>query len=194
MERTRNTPPATETLDPRLVKSISHPLRQRIMVRLNQDVASPNQLAGELGESLGRLSYHVSALAKAGAIELVRTEPRRGAVEHFYRALVRPWFSDAEWVRLAPSLRGTIHDQNLRSMWNDVAEAARAGGFDHPLASVAFTWLELDERGMEELSDELQRVLQRAFELQTEATERKAGGTPTRMTELALMHFERVTE
>src|ERR1700741_3104125 len=114
-------PAPAETLAPRLVKTISHPLRQRIMVRLNDREASPNELATEFQEPLGRLSYHVSALVKAGAIELVRTEPRRGAVEHFYRALVRPWFSDDDWTRLAPSLRGTIHDQNLRVLWENVA-------------------------------------------------------------------------
>jgi DNA-binding transcriptional ArsR family regulator len=178
--------PATETLDPRLVKAISHPLRQRIVVRLNDREASPNELATELGEPLGRVSYHVAALAKAGAIELVRTVPRRGAVEHFYRALVRPWFSDGDWARLAPSLRATIHDQNLRRIWQDVVDATRAGGFDHPMASVAFSLLELDDAAMLALSDELQRLLQRAFELQAEAAAR---GTETRRTELALLHF-----
>src|ERR1700741_3956825 len=118
-ERMKDDP--TEMLDPRLVKTISHPLRQRIMVRLNDREASPNQLATELDEPLGRLRHHVGALLKVGAIELGRTEPRRGAVEHFYRALVRPWFSDSDWTRLAPTLRGTIHDQNLRVLWENVA-------------------------------------------------------------------------
>jgi DNA-binding transcriptional ArsR family regulator len=187
---TDSSPPAVDTLDPRLVKVISHPLRQRIMVRLSQKVASPNELAGELGEPLGRLSYHVNALLKAGAIELVETVPRRGAVEHFYRALVRPWFSDDDWTRLAPSLRGTIHDQNLRSLWSDVVAATRGGGFDHPLASVAFTWLDLDDEAIEALSRELHRLFDRAFELQAEAAERD---TEARRTEFAVMHFERVS-
>jgi DNA-binding transcriptional ArsR family regulator len=189
MERTTDSPmPADEALDPRLVKVISHPLRQRIMVRLSQRVASPNQLATELGEPLARLSYHVNALVKADAIELVRTEPRRGAVEHFYRALVRPWFSDDDWTRLAPSLRGTIHDQNLRSLWSDVAAATRGGGFDHPLASVAFSWLDLDDEAIEALSRELHGLFERAFQLQEESAAR---GTATRLTEFAVLHFER---
>jgi DNA-binding transcriptional ArsR family regulator len=187
-----DTTAATEMLDPRLVKAISHPLRQRIMVRLNDGEASPNQLAAEFDEPLGRLSYHVGALLKVGAIELVRTQPRRGAVEHFYRALVRPWFSDADWTRLAPTLRGTIHDQNLLAVWNDAGAAARAGGFDHEFATVAFAWFELDDRGMEALSGELHRLYERAFALQAEAVERKAEGAETRLTELAVMHFERV--
>jgi DNA-binding transcriptional ArsR family regulator len=185
---------ATEMLDPRLVKAISHPLRQRIMVRLNDREASPNQLATELDEPLGRLSYHIGTLLKVGAIELVRTEPRRGAVEHFYRALVRPWFSDSDWTRLAPTLRGTIHDQNLRSVWADAAAAAEAGGFDPEFATVAFAWFELDDRAMETLSAELHELYQRAFDLQTEAVERKAQGAETRLTELAFLHFERAPE
>jgi DNA-binding transcriptional ArsR family regulator len=183
--------PATETIDPRLVKAISHPLRQRIVVRLNDREASPSDLATELGEPLGRVSYHVAALAKANAIELVRTVPRRGAVEHFYRALVRPWFSDTDWSRLAPSLRTTIHDQNLRRIWNDVTDAAPAGGFDHPMASVAFSLLELDDEAMQTLSDAFHRLFERAFELQGEAAAR---GGATRRTELAVLHFERVNE
>lgn len=51
-------------------------------------------VAGELGPlgvhhagaspTLGMASYHVRELLKAGLVELVRTEPRRGAVAHFY--------------------------------------------------------------------------------------------------------------
>jgi hypothetical protein len=36
------------------------------------------------------VSYHVRILARLGLIELVRTTPRRGAVEHHYRSLPRP--------------------------------------------------------------------------------------------------------
>src|SRR4051812_38418058 len=101
-------------LDERLVKAISHPIRHRVLVALNERVASPNELAQELGESLGRVSYHVRQLVGVGAIELVRTEPRRGAVEHYYRASTRAWFSAAEWARLPATTRRGILGENLK--------------------------------------------------------------------------------
>ena len=92
-------------LDEALLKAISHPLRHRLLGLLDERVASPNELARELGLPLGRVSYHIRLLADLGAIELVRTEPRRGALEHFYRAVTRGWFSDDDWSRLPRAAR-----------------------------------------------------------------------------------------
>src|SRR4051794_25939472 len=82
-------------VDERLAKALSHPLRPRILERLDEGgVASPNQLADALGERLGNVSYHVRILCELGLVELVRTEPHRGALEHFYRPKARPWLDD----------------------------------------------------------------------------------------------------
>lgn len=62
----------------------SHPLRRRILGALQVRNASPAELSALLGESLGNVSYHVKILASKDAIELVRTAPVRGALEHFY--------------------------------------------------------------------------------------------------------------
>jgi predicted transcriptional regulator len=43
-------------------------------------------IAAELGLDLRGVAYHVRVLKKLGCIELVGTQPRRGAVEHVYRA------------------------------------------------------------------------------------------------------------
>jgi hypothetical protein len=43
-------------------------------------------LARELDETIGNVSYHTRTLHKLGAIRLVRTRQRRGAIEHFYTA------------------------------------------------------------------------------------------------------------
>ena len=74
-----------------------HPTAQRILAVMAQAetmTVSPKQLADEMSEPIGNISYHVGTLAGARAsspfhdsplLELVDTEPRRGAVEHFYR-------------------------------------------------------------------------------------------------------------
>lgn len=63
-----------------------HPTQVRILEALSRNrAASPKQLTDEFGDKLGNVSYHVRILAGAGLLELVDTQPRRGAVEHFYR-------------------------------------------------------------------------------------------------------------
>src|SRR3954462_11411580 len=150
-----------DVLDERIVKAISHPIRHKVLLLLNDRVASPNEIANEIGESLGRVSYHVRQLAEVGAIELVRTEPRRGAVEHFYRATARAWFSDRDWAQLPRTTRRGIFGEPLNRIGADVLEAADGNGFDHLQAHVSYTLLDLDDDGMSELADVLNETIER---------------------------------
>lgn len=73
-------------IDQRLVKAVAHPLRVEILETLVSDgELSPAQIATKLGRAPGNVSYHVNVLRDCKVLELVRTEPRRGALEHFYR-------------------------------------------------------------------------------------------------------------
>ena len=53
---------------------------------------SPKEIASELDLDVRGVAYHVRVLKKLGCIELVETRPRRGAVEHVYRAAA--WVSE----------------------------------------------------------------------------------------------------
>ena len=75
----RNRPPG-ETSEARIAKALAHPLRARILQRLGERVASPGDLAVELDAPLGVVSYHVRMLRDYDCVELVGTEPRRGAL------------------------------------------------------------------------------------------------------------------
>ena len=184
-----------DELDPRIVRALSHPIRHRVLVALNERVASPKELAAELGEPLGNVSYHTRVLAQLGCIELVSTTQRRGALEHHYRAVMRPYFDDAAWARIPTSTRRALFDSELDRLWNDVAEAAKAGGFDHPRAHVSWTALELDEQGFAEVAELLASVVERALEIQAEAAGRRIdhgdGAGPEIRSEIGILHFER---
>ena len=173
-------------LDEALLRAISHPLRHRLLGMLDGRIASPNQLARELGLPLGRVSYHIRLLSDLGAIELVRTEPRRGALEHFYRAVTTVWFSEGDWAKLPRTARRGILGQNLQQIFTDVTTAADGGGFDHPSSLVLRAPLRLDEAGMQEISGMLRAAIDRARELSTEAGEN--GGASA---ELSVLLFER---
>jgi DNA-binding transcriptional ArsR family regulator len=84
--------PGGDGHDERLGRALGHPLRHRLLRVLTDRVASPKELAAHLAEPLPNVSYHVRVLAELGCVELVRTVPRRGALEHYYRALMAPRF------------------------------------------------------------------------------------------------------
>jgi DNA-binding transcriptional ArsR family regulator len=72
----------------RLARATAHPLRVSILEILGIDggrTLSPSDLCRELQIPLSNTNYHVTELAKAGLIELVRERQVRGATEHFYR-------------------------------------------------------------------------------------------------------------
>jgi DNA-binding transcriptional ArsR family regulator len=71
----------------RLARATAHPLRVSILEILGIDggrVLSPSELSLELQIPLSNTNYHVTELAKAGLIVLVRQRAVRGATEHFY--------------------------------------------------------------------------------------------------------------
>ena len=71
----------SRSVDQRVIKALAHPLRVEILAILNDRMASPNELSKALEEGLSQVSYHVKVLKDFDMINMVKTEPRRGAVE-----------------------------------------------------------------------------------------------------------------
>jgi DNA-binding transcriptional ArsR family regulator len=173
-------------LDSNIVKALSHPLRMRILTRLNEGVASPNEMSKEFEESLPLVSYHVRILRELDCIELVRTTPRRGAIEHHYRALTRPFLDDADWRQLPPSARKAVSNTVLSKALGDVRNAVATGTFDdRPDRHLSYSALMLDEQAFKELGQRLDEVLNWAIEEQARAagrlqTDEESGGPEVR--------------
>lgn len=177
----RATATATNTsrheLNPNLVKALSHPLRMRILTRLNETVASPNELAREFNESLPLLSYHVRILRDLGCIELVRTTPRRGAIEHHYRAMTRPTLEEQDWEQLPQSVREAVSNTVLTRLIDDVHKAVRTGSFDERTDHhLSFSPLMLDEQGWAELNRRMVELLEWSIEEQAKSAGRLQDG------------------
>jgi DNA-binding transcriptional ArsR family regulator len=186
-------PTAELGVDQRLVKAIGHPIRMRALTLLNERVASPSEISKELKEPLGVVAYHVRILEELECIELVRTEPRRGALEHYYRALRRPWLDDEQVKHIPASLRRSLAGSVFAQLTDDVAAAGRGEGLDRDNHWMARTPLVLDETAWEELGQMLQTVLDRALELQAESIGRllKEQDPESISAVLAQMLFER---
>ncbi|MEZ5078540.1 MAG: winged helix-turn-helix domain-containing protein [Solirubrobacterales bacterium] len=189
MAQTRTTP---EGITQQLAKALAHPLRVRILTELHKGISSPNQLAQTLGEPLGNVSYHVKTLLEYDCVELVKTEPRRGAVEHFYRATERPFLNDAEWAKLPASARKGISGAILESIGEDVTKSMVAGTIEKKTdAHLSRTPLLLDEQGWEEVTKMLGETLDRAMEIGEESASRLADSKSEPIpSTLGIVHFE----
>src|SRR3954454_15902471 len=122
--------PRDETSEARIAKALAHPLRARILQRLGERVASPGELAVELDAPLGVVSYHVRMLRDYDCIELVRTEPVRGALQHFYRATARPNLDESQWRTLPAGLRKELAGATIGELVGDLAAAAEVGALE----------------------------------------------------------------
>ncbi len=185
-------PAATQTIDQRVAKVLTHPVRVQIMAILDQRVASPNEMANQLGVGLSHVSYHVKVLKEYECIELVKTRQRRGAVEHFYRAIMRPYFSDSDWGQLPRSARQGISSAVVQMIVEDAVESLDAGSFDsRPDRHLSRLPLVMDEEGWEELNQLLNDLLEQALDLQARSASRMAEEKTEGITsKLALFHFE----
>ena len=190
MAQTRTSP---EGITQQLAKALAHPLRVRILSSLQKGISSPNQLSQELGEPLGNVSYHVKTLLEYDCVELVKTEPRRGAVEHFYRATERAFFNDADWAKIPASARKGIHGVILQAIGQEATEAMVAGKVDARIDShVTQSTLLLDEQGWSEIAALLDETLDRANEIAEESASRLAEEKSDPITtSLAMLHFEK---
>lgn len=178
-------------LDEALIKSLAHPLRWRILELLvERGEASPVELARILDQPLATVSHHVRVLRDLRAIELTRTQQRRGALEHHYRALMPAFFDDRQWQLVPALLRRGIAGQLFQRIFTEAAAAGDAGAFDAPESHLDRMLVELDDQAWQDVSEALLDLLRRIQTIQGESDARRGDDTRVRVSELVLMHFE----
>ena len=185
--------PITNIDDPRYVKAMSHPLRVRILALLDERIASPVELAGWLGATLGTTAYHVRTLESMGLIELVRETRVRGAVEHHYRSKERPRVSDEAWAEAPPIAKQAAVSSSLQTIDAYARAASAAGGFDNGNSHLTRTALRLDARGWNDLSRACLRLLAQVDRIEAasnERMERNPHAAETMDAALVMMLFE----
>jgi DNA-binding transcriptional ArsR family regulator len=77
-------PPAAPAISA-AVMALSHVIRRDIIECVARGLTSPSEIADEKKRPLGVVSYHVRMLRDYGVLEIERSEPRRGALQHYYR-------------------------------------------------------------------------------------------------------------
>jgi hypothetical protein len=102
--------------------------------------------------ALSKCAYYFRTLEKGGALKIVDTRPRRGAVEHVYAGTARAYFSDEEWAEMPQPLRCKISTTMLQGLIARAEDAMLAHTFDSREDRwLAWTVAKLDERGWSEM-------------------------------------------
>ena len=155
---------------------LAHPLRVRIVAILEQRVASPSEIAQELDASLGVVSYHVRRLEALGLIKLVRKTPRRGAIEHYYRADAKHHIPDEAWAKVPGIVKQAMAGATLGEIAAQVNAAVAGDGFGSDDAHTSLTKLVLDQQGWDAIARELARTLEKVDRIHAESLERVRKG------------------
>jgi DNA-binding transcriptional ArsR family regulator len=165
-----------ETIDQKLVKAVTHPIRVRILEALQGRTASPTELAREFKESLGVVAYHANALLAIDAIELVSTQPKRGTIEHFYSAAPRSFIGHQDWRKVPYSVRGGVTNEAIRTFVAKVGAAIDADTIDSR-EDTTLNWMPMivDEPGWREAAEILDRALQELQGVAAKSRERLGG-------------------
>ncbi len=181
-------------VDPRLIKALDHVLRQHILLATVAGEVSPSELSKALGEGLSQVSYHVKVLRDDcdGIIEEVRTEPRRGAVEHYYRATEKSLLPAKTWRRLKKGLQAVIGAGQASDLFNDLADALKAGKLQGAHDHLIRTPLVLDAKGKQNVKAIAERATREVENEQRATAKRlkKANGDEATGYTFALFSFE----
>lgn len=149
-------------LDPHLVRALAHPLRVQILEVLNERQASPNELMEILSYPLGNVAYHARVLEKCGCIEMVATERRRGAVEHFFRAKPRSYIGHQDWRRVPRSVRNEVSGASLEAFIDRAIDALEAGTIDdREETTLSWTTMAVDKLGWTQAAEVLEEAMAR---------------------------------
>lgn len=116
-----------------LDRAFRHQFRRHILLKImgSKRGVGPKQIADETGEGLGNVSYHFKELRESGLIQCVDTEPRRGAIAHFYKAapgLTPKIEAEVALDSLAELLEGAGRGRSHHEVMESVTEIVRATG------------------------------------------------------------------
>ncbi|MFT3865616.1 MAG: winged helix-turn-helix domain-containing protein [Solirubrobacterales bacterium] len=159
---------------------VSHGLRARCWYALAERTMSPKELADELRAPLSDVSYHVRVLRDLGVIELVRTEPVRGAVAHYYRSVERPSISTEEIGEITPEDSIANATRIVQSSFADIGHSLDTGTYTKRDAHAAIRYpMDLDEQGWAKAAELFESLLENLYEVQAESDERRDPETPS---------------
>lgn len=170
---------AAISMDVRLMKAMAHPMRIHIVSEINKPgrLLSPARFSEMVERPLSLVNYHFRELEKYDCIEVADEIPRRGAIEHLYRATRRVLFDADEWAQLPAIMRAGTAGRALSDYLLAAREAIEVGTFEQrDNTHLSWTTLRVDERGWCKGSAIITDALDKLLALEDECAPRIAAG------------------
>lgn len=165
----RGEAPESLSVRQRLSKAFAHPLRAELLVMLNEEAGSPDDLVKRYNEKfaeetdLNLVAYHVRVLDKFDLIELVKTEQRRGATKHIYVGKAQFLIDDGEWPHLSKATRTGISAGAIGETVERLQVALKQGTFDSRTdRQIVNLKLNVDEEAWTEITEIVKQAWKRA--------------------------------
>lgn len=190
-------PPAKTdvSMETTLAAIVAHPTRARAFTILTERTASPVEIAQEIGKDVGHVGYHVRKLLQLNLVELVDERPVRGAVEHFYRAIERPFVSEEEFASLSVSEREIFTRYIMQRLVADVARSMDENVFaartNH---AILRTPMLVDDDGFQEMCELHIEMYERTLDIQARSAERMTGSDKEGIPAISASMFFEVPE
>jgi DNA-binding transcriptional ArsR family regulator len=160
-------------MDECIAKALGNAFRQQILWILNERVASPSEIAHELGADLRKVCNHINVLKEAECIELAYVKPIGNRIQSFYRATSRAFLDEVDWPSVPDSVKTSLRATLLRNILDDAIEAVVEEAYDEFARShMSWTPMILDDQGLEEIANILERALLEAIAVQEETKKR----------------------
>jgi len=158
----------------RLLPAIQQAYFSFVTVRANQDAL--DEVAADLAQATPlRVPAQVEAMRLHDCIELVDTAPRRGAMEHYYRATSRAYLTDRDWHELPKSARVAMSADLFQMILDDVVSSLEGEVFDEREdRHMSWTPMMVDEQGWKEINGLLDAALKQVLKAQAASVKRLA--------------------
>lgn len=171
---------------------LGHYIRVHALIVLNEGIYTGAQIAEIIGEPLNKVANHLRELLDAGSIEIAETVQKGNIVQHYYRAVELSFYSQEEAEQLTHEERQVTAGLLVQQASAEAVAALYAGKLADPRAVVFWDWHNVDQQGREDLEGEQKQFLERAQEIESEATNRRAeSGEKAQSMLVTLFGYER---
>lgn len=176
-------PKSGRSIEEAVSYAVGHRIRIEVLAALHEGPASANDLSRIVHQPLSKVTHHIEELLVSGSIEIARTETVGNISQNFYCVVKLPFYSDDDTAEMTPEERRVTAGLILQASMAEALASLWAGKLHtDPRVMLAWTRINLDKRGREDLADEQARSWKRMQEIEAEAAGRRAesgepGGT-----------------
>lgn len=158
--------PSRPSVAPELIRAISHPVRLRIFVALDQRPMTLAELMIAIDADRRCTLRHLRQMEAAGVVCSVN-----GPAGPVYETVTGPYFSDTDYGTLPLAIRRAGVAACLANVQASAAHALSDGGFDRDDIHVSRTSVAVGAADWQRLADELAETLERIGTVRDDAAE-----------------------